>query len=49
MKKVGISHVKMSLIERDNKIMRKVKDQEIEKFSKLAKENPTNPKDKPSP
>lgn len=47
--KVGISHVKMSLIERDNKIMRKVKDQEIEKFSKLAKENPTNPKDKPSP
>lgn len=47
--KVGISHVKMSIIERDNKIMRKVKDQEIEKFSKLAKENPTNPKDKPSP
>ncbi|HLN34916.1 MAG TPA: archaeal proteasome endopeptidase complex subunit alpha [Nitrososphaeraceae archaeon] len=47
--KVGISHVKMSIIEKDSKIMRKVKDQEIERFSKLAKENPTNPKDKPSP
>jgi proteasome alpha subunit len=47
--KVGISHVKMSIIEKDSKIMRKVTDQEIEKFSKLAKENPTNPKDKPSP
>jgi len=47
--KVGISHVKMSIIEKDNKIMRKVTDQEIERFSQLAKENPTNPKDKPSP
>jgi len=47
--KVGISHVKMSIIEKDSKIMRKVTDQEIERFSKLAKENPTNPKDKPSP
>jgi len=41
--------VKMSIIEKDSKIMRKVTDQEIERFSKLAKENPTNPKDKPSP
>lgn len=47
--KVGISHVKMSIIEKDNKIMRKVTDEEIERFSKLAKDNPTNPKDKPSP
>lgn len=47
--KVGISHVKMSIIEKDSKIMRKVTDQEIERFSKSAKENPTNPKDKPSP
>ena len=46
--KTGISHVKMSFIERDNKIMRKVTDQEIEKFSKLAKENPTNLKEKSS-
>jgi proteasome alpha subunit len=45
--KTGISHIKMSLIENESKIMRKVGEEEIEKFAKIAKENPTNPKDKP--
>ena len=44
--KTGISHIKMSLIENESKIMRKVAEDEIEKFAKIAKENPTNPKEK---
>jgi proteasome alpha subunit len=44
--KTGISHIKMSLIENESKIMRKVGEEEIEKFAKIAKESPTNPKDK---
>jgi phosphoribosyl-ATP pyrophosphohydrolase len=46
--KTGISHIKMSLIENESKIMRKVGEEEIEKFSKIAKENPTNPQNKSS-
>jgi hypothetical protein len=38
----------MSLIENESKIMRKVGEEEIEKFSKIAKENPTNPQNKSS-
>ena len=46
--KTGISHIKMSLIENERKIMRKVGEEEIEKFAKIAKENPTNPQNKSS-
>jgi hypothetical protein len=45
--KTGISHIKMSFIENESKIMRKVAEEEIDKFAKIAKENPTNPKEKP--
>jgi hypothetical protein len=36
----------MSLIENENKIMRKVTEEEIDRFARMAKENPTNSKEK---
>jgi proteasome alpha subunit len=44
--KIGISHIKMSFIENENKIMRKVTEEEIDRFAKIAKENPSNSKEK---
>jgi hypothetical protein len=44
--KAEISHIKMSLIENENKIMRKVTEEEIDRFARMAKENPTNSKEK---
>jgi proteasome alpha subunit len=46
--KIGISHIKMSFIENENKIMRKVTEEEIDRFAKIAKENPSNSKEKSS-
>jgi hypothetical protein len=43
--KTGISHIKMSFIENQNKIMRKVTEEEINRFEKIAKENPTTSKE----
>jgi proteasome alpha subunit len=45
--KTGISHIKMSFIENEKKIMRKVTDAEIDGFAQMAKDNPTNSKEKP--
>jgi 20S proteasome alpha/beta subunit len=35
--KIGISHIKMSFIENENKIMRKVTEEEIDRFAKIEK------------
>ena len=44
--KTGTSHIKMSLIEKENKFMRKITEEEIGRFAKMAKDNPTNTKDR---
>jgi proteasome alpha subunit len=46
--KTGTAHIKMSIIEKGTKIMRKVTSDEVEKFSKLIRDNPKTPKDSSS-
>ncbi|MFB5599305.1 MAG: archaeal proteasome endopeptidase complex subunit alpha [Nitrososphaeraceae archaeon] len=43
--KTGTAHIKMSIIEKGTRIMRKVTSDEVEKFSKLVRDNPKTPKD----
>lgn len=42
--KTGVAHIKMSIIEKESKIMRKVTSDEIERFSKLVRDNSKSPK-----
>ena len=36
--KTGIRHIKMAIIDNDTKTMRKVEEEEIEKYARMAKE-----------